>query len=333
MTVKLAFLFGWVFALFFAGGAWAYDPENVVGAERCGECHKSEHATWKDTRHYKTFYEMHKRDKAREIADKLGIKRMKTERLCMTCHYSRQSDGGKVKAVSGVSCESCHGPARAWVDVHQDYGKGLTKETESESHRESRWESCASAGMIRPSNIYNVAANCYGCHTVPFEDLVNKGGHPAGSRFELLSWSQGEVRHNYIEGAVNRPATQARKRILYMVGRMLDLEFGLRGVVKATSGKLYAKAMARRVKKAAVDVEALYAVAAVDEIKEILDALPRKADGKLRISLKAKDQLLVAAEKISAAAQRFATNHDGGAFAAVDALLPGEGDFKGMAKP
>ncbi len=50
--------------------------------------------------------------------------------------------------------------------------------------------------MIRLHAIYDLAKTCYGCHVVPQEDLVNKGGHRAGSAFELVSWSQGEVLHN-----------------------------------------------------------------------------------------------------------------------------------------
>ena len=36
---------------------------------------------------------------------------------------------------------------------------------------------------------------------VPEERLVNVGGHTAGSAFELVSWSQGEVRHNLQKSA------------------------------------------------------------------------------------------------------------------------------------
>ena len=83
--------------------------------------------------------------------------------------------------------------------------------------------------MIRPSSLYRLAKNCYSCHVVPQEDLVNKGGHPAGSAFELVSWSQGEVRHNtwHSKGKENVPASAARKRMLYLVGLGVELETGI----------------------------------------------------------------------------------------------------------
>ena len=53
--------------------------------------------------------------------------------------------------------------------------------------------------MNNPHNIYLIARQCYDCHTVPNERLVNVGGHLAGSQdFELVAWSQGMVRHNFL---------------------------------------------------------------------------------------------------------------------------------------
>ena len=102
--------------------------------------------------------------------------------------------------------------------------------------------------MIRTRSIYQLAKNCYGCHVVPQEDLVNKGGHRAGSAFELVSWSQGEVLHNtwYSKGKDNVPASAERKRMLYLVGLGVELETALRAVGKATARKPYAFEMAKR---------------------------------------------------------------------------------------
>ena len=53
--------------------------------------------------------------------------------------------------------------------------------------------------MLRPSQLYEVMANCYQCHTVPHEDLVNRGLHSTGNgNFELVEWSQGSIRHNFL---------------------------------------------------------------------------------------------------------------------------------------
>src|SRR5262245_66605439 len=96
--------------------------------------------------------------------------------------------------------------------------------------------------MIRPSALYQLAKNCYGGQVVPQEDLVNKGGHTAGSAFELVSWSQGEVRHNtwHSKGKENVLANAARKRMLYVIGLGVELETGIRSVSRATVRSRYA---------------------------------------------------------------------------------------------
>ena len=74
----------------------------------------------------------------------------------------------------------------------------------------------------------------------------------AGSAFELVSWSQGEVRHNtwHSKGRENVPASAARMRMLYLVGLGVELETALRAVGKATVRKAYAFEMAKRADRA-----------------------------------------------------------------------------------
>ena len=43
-------------------------PEDLIGPEKCLECHKSEAKAWQKTHHFNTFIEMHKSAKAKEIA-------------------------------------------------------------------------------------------------------------------------------------------------------------------------------------------------------------------------------------------------------------------------
>ena len=176
----------------------AADVDNIVGADECGECHKNEVASWRATKHYKTFKALSKTKEAKAIAKKMGLKRIKRESDCVTCHFTQRKVAGKVKAISGIACESCHAPAKHWLNQHSDYGgKDIKKEQETSAHRKQRIAMIRKAGMINPSDLYGVANNCYECHLVPNEKLVNIGGHKAGSNFELVSWLQGEVRHNF----------------------------------------------------------------------------------------------------------------------------------------
>ena len=83
---------------------------------------------------------------------------------------------------------------RTGSKVHGDYGgKNVTRERETPEHKAERLATIKESGMIRPGDLYRLAANCYQCHIVPNERLVNVGTHQSGSDdFELVSWSLGE---------------------------------------------------------------------------------------------------------------------------------------------
>jgi len=217
------------------------DPAKVAGPDACGECHKSSVEAWKKTQHAITFKALPRKKDAKAIAKKMGIRRMKAESACLSCHFTSAVANGKTKPIAGVTCESCHGAGKDWIKTHSDYGgKGVKKETETPDHKKKRYADSEAAGMIRPLRLYNVAANCYGCHTVPKEKLVNVGGHPAGSDFELVAWSQGVIRHNLWYTKTNDEASDARKRLMYVVGQAVELETSLFAVGKATEKKDFA---------------------------------------------------------------------------------------------
>jgi hypothetical protein len=305
-------------ALATAPAAAGPDPARVMGAERCGECHKSEYAAWKETTHYATLTTLHRRPSAQEIAGKLGVKSLKREGVCVTCHYTEKPGAsGEPEVISGISCESCHGAARDWIDVHGDYGgKNVTREQESPQHRAERLAKSAAAGMLGPSDVGRLAAQCYQCHTVPDEKLVNVGGHTAGSDFELVSWSQGEVRHNFLLGDENREASPEHLRVLYVLGQGLALEANLRGVARGTEKARYATSMAKRVAAAKESLADVLAAAKIPEVEAMLAAA-----GGVALKLDNQAALTAAAERVGEAARRFAASHDGKGLAALDPLV------------
>ena len=93
--------------------------------------------------------------------------------------------------------------------------------------------------MIRPQAIHSLASNCMDCHIVNNEKLV-AAGHKAASNFELVSWSGGEVRHNFfMDKSTNAPAPSLwmatekrtaaqRDRIKFTVGMLAQIEMALR---------------------------------------------------------------------------------------------------------
>jgi len=304
--------------------ARAADPSLIVGPNACAECHKKEAAIWQKTHHFTTFRDLPNNKDADDIATKMGVKRLKSESLCLTCHFTVQAPD---KVIAGISCESCHSGGKNWIKVHSEFsGKKEGQETKAEIA--ARWEKSEAAGMIRPTDYYALAKNCVSCHVVPNEKLVNVGGHAAGSNFELVSWSQGEVRHNvwFNKGASNPEGSQGRKRMLFVIGRVVELETALIGVSKATAKDTYALKMATRAdaaRKAAAALANLLPNA--PELKEIADIGQAAA-----LKLNNEAELVAAAGKISVLGLKFSNSYDGSGFSAVDQYIPGPDKYKGQ---
>ncbi len=307
----------------------ASDPAKVVGANACAECHKQEAEAWKGTHHFKTFREMPRNNEAKEIADRLGVRRIKQESLCLSCHFTVQKKSERAEPISGISCESCHSAGQDWIKVHSGYS-GKTAQTETKEEAQARWKLADSKGMIRPPSLYRLAKNCYGCHVVPQENLVNKGGHRAGSAFELVSWSQGEVLHNtwHSKGKENVPANAARRRMLYLVGLGVELETSLRAVGKATVRKAYAFLMAQRVDRARKQLSA--AAKAAPNVPEIAKMVELSYSAGLRLNNESR--LAKAADGVSAQLTTITEKYDGSTMNGLDSLIPGPDKLKGTAR-
>ncbi|MDJ0841583.1 MAG: multiheme c-type cytochrome [Acidobacteriota bacterium] len=256
------------------------DPQKVRGAEACGECHLSAFEVWKKTPHARGFKTLHRLKASEEITRKMGFPLIKRESLCLNCHYTPTIKRDTHRALSGVSCESCHGAGADWIDVHNDYGgKGIDHKTETAEHKQQRIAAAKAGGMLRPSELYGVVANCYSCHTVPHERLINVGGHTSGSTdFEFLAWQE-KIRHNFLDSFLNGDGTQnverppERKRVMYLLGRCLELEYSLRGMGKATEPKRFAKAMSRRVRNAVGEIRDIAGRVDADELDKMLAAV------------------------------------------------------------
>lgn len=304
------------------------DPESIVLSARdsrvpCGECHGSEYDVWRESKHATGFETMHRTESAHDILEKMGLTVTKRqESLCMRCHYTV---GPKLNAIAGVSCESCHGPARDWINVHNSWGDGVDHpDRETPEHRQQRIAQSAERGMLRPSgNLYAVAANCFECHTVPIEELVNKGGHSTGStNFDLVERA-GQIRHNFVQEQWggekgNRAPSVERTRLTFATGRILAYEFALRGLANATAEGRYAKAMERRFQQSARDLDAVARAAPDPAITEIL-----KLGSGLRLVPGNGAAILAAATRIRTLGQTYTSTANGTRLAGLDALLGG----------
>lgn len=305
------------------------DPTKIMMDSRdsrvpCGECHKAEYEKWLTTKHADGFNTMHRSDMAQDILRDMGLQTTKRqESLCLRCHYTVKSP--ELTAFAGVSCEGCHGAARDWVKVHNDLGPDVKKpEQETPAHRQARITKSEAGGMLRPSgNLYSVAANCFECHTVPIEELVNKGGHPAGSSGFELTDRIGDIRHNFLAqqfggGAENRAPTAERTRVTFVAGSILDYEYSIRGMAKATKADRFSKTMERRIAKAKSGLESVGQTAEIAEVRDIL-----AAGSKVRFTIGNSAALMTLADRIRTLGQRFTSTHDGSKLAALDGLIAG----------
>ena len=305
----------------------ATDPTLTVGADECVDCHTPAHDVWQETTHFKTYEELSASDAANEIAEALEIDDIEEPSgLCVDCHFTLVGDTVEdAEPIAGISCESCHGAAVNWIDVHGEYLSGDAN-TESAAEKATRIAAAEKAGQIRPAQINQIASNCLTCHTVPNEELVNVGGHPAGSDFELVSWSQGEVRHNlfWSNGETNEELSVERKRLHFVVGHATDLEFSLRALGKSKTTGSYRTAMSDRVKKATAEVSAINAKINSSDISSVLTA----ASSIDTSAAPDAGKISAAADKIHAAIEAFTKSNDGTKLAVLDALIPkGEGHY------
>ncbi len=302
------------------------DPASVVGHDTCTKCHEAELKQWMQTPHYRTFDVLHRSPEAKEIAERMGLRSIKRNDTCVTCHYTRQQQGTRLRVVAGVSCESCHGGAQRWLDLHADYGgPQVTREMETPAHRQQRRDASIAAGMNNPANLYLMARQCLSCHTVPDERLVNVGGHQAGTdEFELVAWSQGTVRHNFVRsgGMANAPSDAGRLRVMYVVGIMADLEASLRAAAKATELAKFGQASAARAARAK---QRLWEVQRRIDHPRVANALAAVAS--LELTLGNESAILTAADQVGAEAYAFA-DVDGNTLITIDELLPTPRDYK-----
>lgn len=289
---------------------------DFVGPQKCAECHEFELKTLQVSAHQKSF-KLHSQDAATKIAKRLGGEaRVDKRDDCAACHYTKKArKNASPELLAGVSCESCHGPAKLWWNLHwKGEGKSLAKNIAKSEKR----------GMIRPGRILALIDRCLDCHLVESEALISKGGHPLTEGFELVSWLQGEVRHNFLNSedyGANMPVSKTRKRQFFIFGRLRQLERQLRAFapLKDRDGAL-AKSLGRDILRAYKDLKrARTTLKSLDKIRELLSGIRLKESPEAKIKQ--------AAEGIATLIKDFAKNPKALNLEALDPLLPKE--FRG----
>ena len=323
------------------------DPARVMGATVCSGCHKAQFAQWMKTVHYRND-ELLTTEAAVKYAGYLNISKdnISKDSLCVTCHATaKKNSAGEVHAISGVSCESCHGHAGGdpgWLNRHAVYGKnGTQRGQETAEHRQARITFCLEQGKVGPNELYGMAKKCYGCHIVGHEDLIAKAGHKSGSAtFELVSWCGGEVRHNFhIDKAKNAEVSslwlnpvgadagknriaENRRRRMYVIGILAELETRLRIRATTKNPVFIGQIVATIPGSISVKLAQVNAIAATEETKQIAGMLPALL-GRLFVPQPTDEEFFnEEANTVEAAAKSFLANHDGSKLVGLDLFIP-----------
>ncbi|MDA1053267.1 MAG: cytochrome c family protein [Planctomycetota bacterium] len=338
------------------------DPSRIEGHAKCVDCHAREIKAWQASKHAtRAFDLLRTAPTSLEYAKKLGIRPEDIARnsLCTTCHATQQRDEvGRLHILSGVSCEACHnasGGEDGWLNAHAVYGpRGTRREGESAEHYAQRTDACEKAAQFRSANAYQLVKRCFDCHVVSNEALA-EAGHDHGDGFEFVKKALGEVRHNFfldrqtnaevatlwtdaLHHAAGRNAA-GRKRVLFVLAQLIDLETSLRSLATATDENDFSALMVERIEDAwgllaedlleeLTETEIPEVAQATEAVKPVLDKLDD--DG---FAPEDKKLYLDAALKVSQAAKKFAAR-SGNKLEELDDLdLVPKGPFDGVFHP
>jgi len=176
-------------------------PVQYVGAGGCSApaCHGSvrpmtqtriwqnEYSTWVTQDKHSRAYAMLSGPVATRMAKILGLPTATSAPKCLACHAidAASSQRGRTFDISdGVSCESCHGPASAWLGPHTTVGW---------THEQS-----VKLGMYDTRDIVQRTERCLECHLGTKNKYVDHemlaAGHP-DLYFELDSFEATMPRH------------------------------------------------------------------------------------------------------------------------------------------
>ena len=178
------------------------------------------------------------------LAAEGGEKNIRKNDTCLLCHFtpSQASFDAPTNINAGPSCRDLPmAPPRSGCrSIRITVARTSRKSRKPRNISRSVFLASSDAGMIWPSQLFDIAENCMFCHGMTNEEydartLKNmiEAGHPVRGNFELVLYSQGSVRHRFYDPADpknNLEMTPAQLARMFVTGHAV-------GFVKAHSAK------------------------------------------------------------------------------------------------
>ncbi len=132
------------------------------GRKKCGSCHRSELESWEKTAHAKALDSLAPKAKS-EAKRKAGLdlnKDYRQDQGCVGCHSTgfNQEGGYDPKEsdqyLTGIGCESCHGPGSEYRLVHRKAGEAFEKKKQTSARQL----------LVNAGQEFQFAERCNACH-------------------------------------------------------------------------------------------------------------------------------------------------------------------------
>ncbi|HWL46380.1 MAG TPA: multiheme c-type cytochrome [Sphingomonadaceae bacterium] len=154
--------------------------------------------------------------RSRDIARRLGLASAASAPMCLGCHAEPAGPRGpRFQQSDGVGCESCHGPASGWIEVHKTGNRAAA----------------LAAGLVPLDQPKRRAALCLDCHfgnDRPGQFVSHRimaAGHPRVS-FELDLFSTLQAHHDEDADYARRKGRTDHVR-LWAVGQAMAIDRAL----------------------------------------------------------------------------------------------------------
>jgi hypothetical protein len=192
---------------------------------------QNEYSTWQRQDKHAGAYAILLNEDSKRIARNLGLPAAETADLCLDCHADNPPPAQRGQAfqlTDGVGCESCHGGAENWIQLH-------TIGDNQNGHQRN-----IDAGLYPTADPESRARLCLSCHLGNQDKFVTHrimgAGHPRLS-FELDTFTAIEPAHFVVDDDYRERKPVFSGVQVWAIGQAIALAEALDGVTDPELGR------------------------------------------------------------------------------------------------